>query len=273
MPHVRAVPAWLLLCSTLAWFAPGCVRTEQTRIERGEVLATGQERFDQFFEDVLALQTESKTAALERRKAEARLREAIEVKQAGPDAAIEGARGKAKELKEQGWLLHLQLTPGVHLVTSKAHARVPSSAALEPLSKGVEQSVRDALTLAGALSVFGVKAEALERRRLSLRGDASAAFADATKRAAVEAELDASKELLERARAEGERQAGLASVWVIELASALETGGAGKPGKPPALPPTTRATTTGPKPPGGGSPAPPPAAPKKPPPKGSDFDP
>jgi hypothetical protein len=272
MPRVRAVPAWLLLCSTLAWFAPACVRAEQTRIERGEVLATGQERFDQFFEDVLSLQTESKTAALERRKAEARLREAINAKQAGPDAAIEGARGKAKELKELGWLLHLQLTPGVQLVASKAHARVPGSAALEPLSKGVEQSVRDALALAGALSVFGVKAEALERRRLSLRGDASAAFADATKRAAVERELDASKELLERARSEGERQAGLASVWVIELASALETGGAGKPGKPPALP-TTRAPTSGSKPPAGGSPAPPPAAPKKPPPKGSDFDP
>lgn len=264
-----------------------------TKIERGEVYKTGTPKYDEYFEEVVNLRTEAAKAVGERHRVEDQLRAAIGATAKSVEDLLDGARKKAGELKERGHLLHLQLTPEVRLFVARTPQAKPDPTT-EKLAHDIEEAVKNSIVLATKLRELRAKAEGLERRRDGLVGEAQATFAkEGDKRTVVDRELDMSKKVLDLAREDGEKQAGLASYLVIELATALETGAV--PGAPPPKlgwkpppgvahrPPPPKPAATGQQPPppppqGPTKPAstqakPPPPPPKKPPKKGGDFDP
>jgi hypothetical protein len=276
---------WLPAASlALALGAGGCATTDRTKIERGEAYVSGTQSFDAFFEEVVALRQDAGKATGERGRAEGRLKGALGVSVDDLDAILDATRARAKELEGKGTLLRLQVVPDVKVLGGKG------APANEKLAQDVEEVVRIALALTAQMRGLRAKAHALELRRAVLAEEAPKVLAkDLERRPIVERELLAAKQVIAEAKAESEREAGLAAYFVLELAFALDaTQPDPAPPPSPALPsatpapgPTTKptpapkpgpSTKPGPKP--GGQPGPGPAPKPKPKPKPSgDFDP
>jgi hypothetical protein len=273
MTPLRAAALALALAASHAALA-GCITTPTTKIEQGQVMTTGKEAYDTFFEAVRTTREEAMKAEAQAAEARAALCRSLGLTpDASADATLEAARARAAKLREGGVLLHLQLTPEVKLVRATGRAKVNEED--QGVLTAVEESAKGSLAVSKQLSGLSGRAGELDKKRSTLEQELQAAFADVSgaQRRDVQRELEASARVLEEAANAGDKHAGLASKFVLDLASAVETGGAAgagrkAPGRPAARP------RGGGKPAAGTGSRPPPAQPPKPKPSGGDdFEP
>lgn len=237
----------------------GCPKT-QSKVARGESFETGDSTYDAFFSAVAEMRTTAMGAEDEEKSAHGTLAHALGLESnAEPTLLFSDAGSRAFKLKESGVLLHLELAPEAKMVTH-GNADLPA----QSLVKAIEDSARVELTLEKKLGLLAKHAAELEKKRTELRADAPNAFKSVpqAKRDEVIAELDACQAVIASANELGAKSAGRASTFVLELAHAVETGGASAP-EPPPVPPSSAVASKG-KPPGGAK-RPPGSGPAKPP--------
>jgi hypothetical protein len=272
MTSLRAAALAFALAASHAALA-GCITTPATKIEQGQVMTTGKEAYDTFFEAVRATREEATKAEAQATEARAALCRSLGLTpDANADATLEAARARAAKLREGGVLLHLQLTPEVKLVRATGRAKVNEED--QGVLTAVEESAKGSLAVSKQLSGLSGRAAELDKKRSTLEQELQAAFADVSgaQRRDVQRELEAAARVLDEAANAGDKHAGLASKFVLDLATAVETGGAAAaPRKPPGRP--AARPSGGGKAPGAAS-RPPPAQPPKPKPSGGDdFEP
>ncbi|MBK8251432.1 MAG: hypothetical protein IPK82_02030 [Polyangiaceae bacterium] len=224
----------------------------RTRIEKGETVSTGAEAFDTFFREVAEVNAEASKTSAEATDASKPLEGAVgEANKATPPPEV--VRAEAKKLQMAGNLLHLDLVPETKL-SSTSKLEAPS----EKLLGAAEQSAKNAVAVARRASEVLVRIGDMERRARELLDKAKSAFPDAGKREEVVREISGAQTVLSAARAEVEKNGGIAARLALDLTTALETGaGSSVVAKKPG------ATKPGGTKPGGTTPTKP---------KGDDFD-
>lgn len=285
---MRLMARALLLAALCA--TPACLRTD-TLVEQGQAPTTGNAEYDTFFKSVVELHAQTRDAESAEQGSRAELAKSLGLpEKTDQEAMLEAARERAKQLKDNGISLHLQLTPEPKMI--KVEGTIPLDAPNQAIVDAVEKSAKSSIELSEKLGVLPERAAELEKKRAELASRTVTDFktAKTAQRREVEKELDGAADVLEDSSRVSTKYAGLASKFVLDLAQAVETGGAaaalaaaGKAGaaaKPPgkgAWKPPAKGTW---KPPAKSPPAAatPPAAtpPAKPPPKkppGDDFDP
>jgi hypothetical protein len=209
----------------MALLAPalgGCV-TQTTQIEQGRAISTGKQPYDQFFEAVRALREASLHAKQEVVDARANLARTLGLDaRVDAEAAVEAAHARAGKLRESGVLLHLELTPDAKLVSTKGRGAVQRDE--KDVIEAVEASVKTSLVVSQRLGEISKRAAELESKRSALRAESDVIFANDPKRRQVARELAAAGPVLTEAGALGDRYAGIASKFVLDLAHAVETG-------------------------------------------------
>lgn len=272
-----------------------------TNIAAGRTFTTGTAEFDEFFKETRELHAEAQRGEADERASHASLIAALGLDpQTTALMAVNEAGQRARKILDTGVLLHLDVLPVTKVLTKKES----SSASLSPdgkdFVKAVEDSTRSSLALSRRVGAVAARAEALEKTRMDLRARAPVAFRAEReeRREAILRELDAARGVLAETVALGNRYAGLAAKFVLDLAQVLETGadaypeaqGPIDPTKPaPAAPAPTPGgkkaggSGAGKRPPAAGGPkaGPPtskPATPATPPPAkkpkgGDDFEP
>lgn len=249
-----------------------------THVERGETFTTGQPSYDEFFASVHDLHERAEGAREAADLARAPLSRALGIDgTASPDVAVSAIQKRANELKDKHVLLHLQLTPEAKVVATGT-----TDESVRDLVKAIEDSARASVQLSHDLGGAADGAAALEKTRADLdaRSRTELHAMAPVKREEITRELDAAKGVIDDDRQTIALYAGTASKFVLDLAHAIETGGATAAAAPP-----TAAADDKPKPkpkprwsprPGGARPAPAPhapAAPAKKPAGGDDFEP
>ncbi len=284
MTHVhRVVLAALLLA--------GCGGPEP-RVARGEAITTGNMAYDDFFNAVRDLRAEALEAPKDERAPYAKLTRVLGLDPASPASQTVGESGaRAKKLaQEHGVQMHLELAPEARLIAAKGKGDPGRDA--DALVKAMEEAARSSLDMRRRLESLAARAGDLEKRRVDLRAEAPAAFREASTstRAEVLAELDAAAAVLEASGDAANRSAGAVSRFVVDLAQAVETGGAaaapdaGRSGRGPRRPAATAPTSPPPvavasappkpaRPAAAPGPAPSPPPKKKKPKGGDDFEP
>jgi hypothetical protein len=275
----------------------GCGGPEP-RVASGEAVTTGVMAYDDFFNAVHDLRAEALEAPKDERAPYAKLTQVLGLDPASPASQTVGESGvRAKKLaQERGVQMHLELAPEARLIAAKGKGDPGQDA--DALVKAMEEAARSSLDMRRRLESLAARAGDLEKRRVDLRAEAPSAFRDAStsKRAEVLAELDAAAAVLEASGDAANRSAGAVSRFVVDLAQAVETGGAtaaldairsGRGAKrpasaaaaPPPSPPPVAVASAPPKPPPAAKPAaapgpaPPPPPKKKKPKGGDDFEP
>lgn len=296
----------LALALAAASGAAGC-GAAPARVTQGEAVTTGNGGYDEFFAAVRELRLQALAAESDERATHADLIAALGLeKTATAGAAISEAESRAKKFRDDGLLLHLELTPEATLVTLRTKGDATLDAG-DSVLHAIELSTKSALDVGTRLGLLATRAAALEKRRIDLRAQAPATFRGEpqARRDEIIFELDAAAAVIASAGDAGTRSAGLASKFVLDLARAVETGAAASPdaggklarglpkraappqavtaAKPPDPPPGKQAVASKPpaaaKPPArpaGAAPAkPPPAAapPDKKPKTSDDFEP
>jgi hypothetical protein len=288
-----------VLASAGALGASACVHSV-SRVEQGETFLTGDPAYDEFFTAVRDARAEAQRARTDEQAARTDLVRTLGLSpHVDADDAVDAAEERAKKLKNEGTLLHLQLTPELKLMSFKGPGGTDDANVL----KALEDSARNSLAVSKRLSALRDRMTMLEKRRaeLSIRSRERFRTAPVLRRHEIEQELDASRDVIATVADEGEKYAGFASKFVLDLARAIETGATAAssaataaaaasasataaPAAPPprrAPPswkrPTTAAAGAKPPPPRPAAPTKPaaaPAAPTKQPAKpGNDFEP
>jgi len=221
----RRLPALTLLAAlATAGLAAGCA-APISRVSRGETLATGDTLFDDFFIAVRDVRTEALAAQADELASHAGLIKALGLEPKTSPASAVGESGlRAKRLQDKGVLLHLEIAPDAKLMTVKA--KFDPGAEGEALFKAMEEAAKSSLDMRRRLVGVALRAGELERRRVTLRTQASATFRDASasKREEIIFELDAAQPVLTDAGERSSNAAGAAARFVVELAQAVETG-------------------------------------------------
>jgi hypothetical protein len=272
----------------------------EPRVARGEAVSTGIMAYDDFFNAVRDLRNDAQSAPQAEQAPRAKLSTALGVDPAGPLSQTVQASGERahKLFAEHGIQLHLELVPDARLLATRGKG--DGGADAEAVLKAMEEAARSSLDTRKKLETIAGRAAELEKRRASLRDEAPQAFHDmpAAKRAEVIAELDAAAAVLASSGEAANRSAGAVSRFVVDLAQAVETGGAvalveaskgrgarrpppaaiAPPPPPPPSPPPVAVASAPPKPAvkpasAPASPPPPPAKKGKKPKGGDDFEP
>jgi hypothetical protein len=271
--------------------APACLHTD-TKVEQGEAPTTGNAEYDAFFKSVVELRAQTQDAEAAEQSSRAELAKSLGLPdKSDQESMLEAARQRAKQLKDNGISLHLQITPEPRMI--KVEGTIPLDAPNQAIVDAVEKSAKSSIELSEKLGVLPDRAAELEKKRAELAAQTNAVFktAKTAQRREVEKELEGAADVLDESARTSTKFAGMASKFVLDLAQAVETGGAaaalaaaGKgaspavAGKPAAKwkPPAQGSWKPPPKKPAGAA-TPPPATPPKPPPKkpaaGDDFDP
>lgn len=269
----------------LAFLAGAGCATPSARITLGQVYATGNAPFDQFFNEVCEVRTEALAAEGAERASHAPLIQALGLEPQTPSAeAVDVVAARAKKLRDAGVLLHLEITPEPKLLVAKGRSDLGPEG--DVLLKSMEGAARTSLDTRKRLAELLARTRTLMKRRIELRAEAPAAFraAPQARRDDIIVELDAAAEVLAHAADAADQVAGAASKFAIELAQAVETGAEqpGRQGHAAAPPRKQGQAVAGPPPvkrpaPSAASPpaaAPPAAAPPHKKPKGGDdFEP
>jgi hypothetical protein len=286
---MRLMARALLLAAALAT-TPACLHTD-TMVEQGQAPTTGNAEYDAFFKSVVELRAQTQDAETAEHAARADLAKSLGLPdKTDQEKMLEAAHERAKQLKDNGISLHLQITPEPKMI--KVEGTIPLDAPNQAIVDAVEKSAKSSIELSAKLGVLPDRAAELEKKRTELAAQTNTVFktAKTAQRREVEKELEGAADVLDESSRTSTKFAGMASKFVLDLAQAVETGGAaaalaaaGKgPGvaaagkapakwKPPAKgtwkpPPAKPATPTTP-------PATPPKPPPKKPPAGDDFDP
>jgi len=245
LARARAAALALAVLAPATVALPGCFLfakdTTASRIEQGEAVTTGKEPYDAFFAAVRAAREESRKAEAQAAEARVSLSRSLGLQDtATASAALEAARARATKLLEGGVRLHLQITPEVKLISGVGR-RTRLEDADKPVLTALEESAQGSLAISKKLSETASRTAELEKQRSALAGEADKAFADAPegKRRDIMRELEAAARVIADASKTNGDQAARASKFVLDLAMAIETGGAdGKraPGGPAARP-------------------------------------
>jgi hypothetical protein len=210
--------------SLLAALALGCA-APVPRVSRGETLATGDTLFDDFFNAVRDVRTEALAAQADELASHAGLIKALGLEpKTSPSSAVGESGLRARRLQDKGVLLHLEIAPDAKLMMVRA--KYDPGAEGEALFKAMEEAAKTSLDMRRRLVSVALRAAELERRRVTLRTQASATFRDApqSKRDEITFELDAAQPVLTDAGERASNAAGSAARFVVELAQAVETG-------------------------------------------------
>jgi len=251
------------LAFALALGAAAC-STSMTRVEHGDSITTGESDYDAFFQSIHDVGKQAKNGASDVKDMKERLASALGADPLERDAGVRAAKARAKKLEDQRVLLHLDLTPGAKLVS--APGDTPIDAADAKALAAIEQAAKEALSLATTFGQLSGEIASLGKQRDDLAGRAAQVFASDHPMSANEVtrELAAAEKAVAEALAASDAQGGASAMLAIELARAVETGGAAAP--PKAVEPPKKAAKPASRGAGG------PAKPKKP--KASDdFDP
>ena len=217
-------PLLALSALALALAVGGCA-APIPHVARGETLATGDSLFDDFFVAVRDVRTEALAAQADEQASHAGLVKALGLTaKTLPSAAVDESGLRARRLADKGVLLHLEISPDAKLLTVKA--KWDPGADGDALFKAMEDAAKSSLDMRRRLASVALRASELERRRVTLRTQASATFRDAagSKRDEIVFELDAAQPVLTDAGERAANAAGAASRFVVELAQAVETG-------------------------------------------------
>jgi hypothetical protein len=220
----------LAVLAAAAWWTLAACGAPATHIARGEVYATGNGAFDDFFTSVREVRSQALAAPDDADAAHASLLKALGLDaKAATSQALDEAGKSAKKLQDKGVLLHLEIAPEPKVLA--ARGKVDLGADGEALLKAMEGSVKSSLETQKRLVALAARAADLEKKRADLRSQAPDAFrADTpTKRDEIIAELDAAKRVLADAGDGATRAAGAASRFVVDLVQVVETGGAAEP--------------------------------------------
>lgn len=235
--------------------------SNESQVAQGELYRSGDSEYDAFFREVHDVQSEAESGS-EGEPAHAPLRDALGLKKsASSTKALDETQKRVTELKEGGLLLHLQITPEPKLVRVQEKQRGPIDDELEALFEAVEQAASDSLEDAESLRALRKRTTELEKKRAKLvkSGEPDKGKLEVSTKQ-LQAELEASEAVLANAASTFSAQAGDAAWFVVELARAVESGGAdAKPPPPPAPKPKKPAWRPRPR-----------VKPKPPP---ADFDP
>lgn len=198
-----------------------------TNIAAGRAFTTGAAEFDEFFKEARELHAEAQRGEADERASHASLIAALGLEpQTTALMAVNEAGQRARKILDTGVLLHLDILPVTKVLTKKESASANLSLDGKDFIKAVEDSTRSSLALSRRVGAVAARAEALEKRRVDLRAQAPVAFRAERqeRRDAILRELDAARDVLAETVALGNRYAGLAAKFVLDLAQVLETG-------------------------------------------------
>jgi hypothetical protein len=204
--------------------ATGCIATAPTsHLANGEQVTTGAEQFDTFFASVGEVKKKADAA-----EGEAELRKKVASALGLEDRAktnetLDAAKSKANDLKKDGSKLYVVLDPEAKLVL---RAGAEEKAEAKQFVEAVGGAITEGLKRADELTAFAREVEALEATVPSLESALETTFPEEAKRADVKLELDAAKDLLEKARLKGESESGRALRFSVMLAGAVDSGAA-----------------------------------------------
>jgi hypothetical protein len=210
--------------------AAGC-GAPPAHIAQGDAFVTGSAPFDEFLTAVKYVRADGLSAQGDEASAHAGLIKALGLDAAAiPSQAVAEAGARAQKLRDKGVLLHLEIAPEPKLLSVKGRTELGADG--EALLKAMEDAVRSSLDMRKRLAAVAARAAELEKKRVDLRAQVSAAFGqEPVKRDQVLVELDAAKTVLADASDAASRSAGAAARFVVELVQAVETGAVPEQGK------------------------------------------
>jgi hypothetical protein len=207
----------------------------RTHVEQGELYATGDPSYDEFFAAVHSFHEDANQAKGATEKGRAPIARALRISETSDaEAEIDAAKNGAKKLRDKSVLLHLQLTPETKLISTRGGGSVDADS--DALMKAIEESARTLLELSQRLGTSSDKASELGKKRESLleRARTELHALPPVKREEIARELDASKRVLADDAETIALYAGASSKFVLDLARAVETGAPASPAPPPA---------------------------------------
>lgn len=219
-----AGPFLSVACAGLLTLATGCLPTAtSSHLANGEQVTTGAEQFDTFFASVGEVKKKADAA-----EGESELRKKVATalgleERAKTNETLDAAKSRASDLKKDGSKLYVVLDPEAKLVI---RAGAEEKAEAKQFVEAVGGAITEGLKRADELTAFAREVEALEASVPTLEGALEASFPEQAKRDEVKLELDAAKEILEKARLKGESESGRALRFSVMLAGAVDSGAA-----------------------------------------------
>lgn len=211
----------VVLALVLGTGAIGCMPPQgDTRMARGEGYSTGDPKYDEFFQEVLDAKSKvdgvDATTGLKKTLADGL---GGSKKSMSDDELFAAAKSKSDSVKQGGGAFYVQILP-----SAKLYKR--GKAAEDGFVKAVEKTVADGLSRSDELSGIAIRIRGLEEKVDGLIEGAGDTFKDAKKKDEVVAELEAARDVLEKARLKALAESGRALNFVVELARNVDTGGA-----------------------------------------------
>jgi hypothetical protein len=214
----------LFLALAAAGGAAGCAHAT-TKVEQGLLVTTGNATYDDFFRSVHDLGEEAQKGGTDLADARQKLAAALAAGSTGDaDAAVAAVEQRAKALRDQGVLLHLELLPEAKVVAVKSKGTFDAGG--ETSVKAIEDFARSALALMARMGSMRERAAVLEKTRVDLLAQSASAFkGDAQiKHDELDQELTAAGGVLTKTSDVGASAAGGASSLLVRLMRAVETG-------------------------------------------------
>jgi len=218
----RAAVVALMLTMPLG----GCIATAPTsHLANGESYASGQEKYDSFFNSV----AETKKKA-DDSEGEAPLRKKVASalgleESAKTSETLDAAKSRSSDLKKGGSKFYVVLDPEAKLVVKAGPEDKDDTKAFV---EAVGGAIKDGLASADELTAFARDVESLEAQLPTLDSDLATTFPEPSKQSEVKLELDAAKAILEKARLKAESESGRALRFSVMLAGAVDSGAAGE---------------------------------------------
>jgi hypothetical protein len=244
--HFRG--ALTFLGSTIAAVAlTSCMLDKQkageTRVGQGKAYQSDNRTYDEFFEDVHAVEVRTAAALDEEAKARAPLEHALGTRSTTPERLVELTKARVKKGREEA-PLHFVVSgldadkegekKVLATVTVPDEASIPSSQ--RDLVKALEESAKSEAEIAAELGPVAMKARRLSARQGQLVKSVSRDFTTPSRRDEVSHELGASKVILDGASERAERASNNARSFLKGMASAFppfsDTTPASKDDKP-----------------------------------------
>lgn len=201
----------------------GCIAQQKSHLLQGQKYTTGQERYDTFFSSVAELR-----ARTENLEGERPLRSKVAAAVGLPDSAkltetIDAAKAKSSDLKKDGGRFYVVVATEPKLILKKGAEENKDAS---EFATAVEGAIKAGIQRSNELETIAKEAAELEGGIPTLEQELESTFPDTTKRDEVRVELNASKEILERAKLKAGTESGQALRFVVLLASAVDSGAA-----------------------------------------------
>jgi hypothetical protein len=200
----------LALCVAFALTSVACVKRAEvgeTHVGRGELFRTGQVAFDEFFEDVNALQKDAKTIKGEQTRALANVGKLMNLSDPSVQTVFVAAKERARKLAEakkgKAFLVldgiddHGRVQPGKQVTVTATGARgqtAPKDA--QELAAALDEAAKGEGQIAEKTFPMAEKAKRRTGEADRLRAQVDAEFSSKGKREEVERELDSAKKAL-----------------------------------------------------------------------------